>query len=214
MLEGLTLNAPGSTMTHALSPDSPAIDAGDSTVCPGEPVLNVDQRGVTRPIDGNGDTTAECDIGAYELEPPATPSPSPTPSATPTGEPTPTPTGEPTPTPTSPTPTVTSTGEPTPTPDGETLIWGDNNCEDGPNPVDGLITLRFDAGLSANTGDCPAMGEEVDVAEASSHLWGDVDCDGAVGPIDSLKLLRFDAGLSVSQEPGCPEIGDEVIVTA
>ena len=58
------------------------------------------------------------------------------------------------------------------------------------------------------------MGEEVDIAEASTQLWGDVDCDGTVGPIDSLKLLRFDAGLSVPQEPGCPEIGDEVTVVS
>jgi hypothetical protein len=76
--------------------------------------------------------------------------------------------------------------------------------------VDGLLALRFDAGLEANTGDCPDMGQEVDVLNASLHPWGDVDCTGTVDPVDGLKLLRFDAGLSVQQEEGCPDIGDEV----
>jgi hypothetical protein len=51
----------GATLTHALLPGSPAIDAGTNDACPA-----TDQRGVTRPQDGNGDTTAICDIGAYE----------------------------------------------------------------------------------------------------------------------------------------------------
>lgn len=53
----------GSTKTHALLPGSPAIDAGTNTRCPG-----TDQRGVLRPIDGNRDGNAVCDIGAYEKE--------------------------------------------------------------------------------------------------------------------------------------------------
>jgi hypothetical protein len=73
-----------------------------------------------------------------------------------------------------------------------------------------LLTLRHDAGLTTNTGDCPAMAEVVEVAAASPHPWGDVDCSGEVSPVDSLKLLRFDAGLEVAQEDGCPAIGDEV----
>lgn len=40
--------------------------------------------------------------------------------------------------------------------------------------------------------------------------WANVDCDGQISPVDSLKILRYDAGLSVSQEPGCPPIGDGV----
>ena len=91
--------------------------------------------------------------------------------------------------------------------------WGDNNCADGPNPVDGLLALRFDAGLETNTGTCPEMGEEVDVASASTHLWGDVDCNGTVDPVDGLKLLRYDAGLDVQQEEGCLEIGEEVSIS-
>jgi predicted outer membrane repeat protein len=62
----------GATKTHALqtSPSlSPAIDAGDDTACAASPVNNGDQRGETRPADGDGDLTATCDIGAYEYIP-------------------------------------------------------------------------------------------------------------------------------------------------
>lgn len=53
----------GPTPTHALLPDSPAIDSGIDPLCP----LS-DQRGVTRPQDGDEDGHAVCDIGSYELE--------------------------------------------------------------------------------------------------------------------------------------------------
>lgn len=51
----------GLTETHALLAGSPAIDAGDDTVCPA-----TDQRGVSRPHGGADDGTAQCDIGAFE----------------------------------------------------------------------------------------------------------------------------------------------------
>jgi len=47
----------GSTFTHALLPNSPAIDAGSNANCPA-----TDQRGVSRP------QGTACDIGAFELE--------------------------------------------------------------------------------------------------------------------------------------------------
>jgi len=50
----------GPTQTESLQSDSPAIDAGDA--CPA-----ADQRGFTRPLDGNADGTAVCDIGAFEF---------------------------------------------------------------------------------------------------------------------------------------------------
>jgi Ca2+-binding RTX toxin-like protein len=58
----------GPTQTHRLQSDSPAVDDGPPpTSCP-PPAT--DQRGVDRPQDGDDDGTANCDIGAFELEPP------------------------------------------------------------------------------------------------------------------------------------------------
>jgi CSLREA domain-containing protein len=60
----------GPTWTHALRSMSPAVDNGDEATCAAPPVNNLDQRGVTRPLDGDGDGTAACDIGAYEYDGP------------------------------------------------------------------------------------------------------------------------------------------------
>jgi len=53
----------GLTQTHNLQPDSPAIDTGTDTGAP-----TTDQRGITRPLDGNADGTAAFDIGAVEFD--------------------------------------------------------------------------------------------------------------------------------------------------
>lgn len=58
----------GPTLTHALQPGSPAIDAGNPAT-PGSTATacaKTDQRAVTRPADGNGDGVKRCDIGAVE----------------------------------------------------------------------------------------------------------------------------------------------------
>jgi CSLREA domain-containing protein len=60
----------GHTRTHALLANSPARDGGRPTGCvnPFGPIQTTDQRGLPRPADGNGDGTATCDIGAFELQ--------------------------------------------------------------------------------------------------------------------------------------------------
>ncbi len=55
----------GSTRIYALLADSPAIDAGTNLGAP-----TTDQRGYSRPVDGDGDLTKTVDIGAYELSAP------------------------------------------------------------------------------------------------------------------------------------------------
>jgi hypothetical protein len=61
-------NNGGLTQTHALPAGSPAIDGVPS----GCSLQKTDQRGVPRPQDGNTNTVAECDIGAFEVVKPGT----------------------------------------------------------------------------------------------------------------------------------------------
>jgi hypothetical protein len=65
---GPLANNGSSTLTHALLAGSPAIDAGNNATC-----LATDQRGISRPLDGNGDSSAVCDIGAVEASGAGTP---------------------------------------------------------------------------------------------------------------------------------------------
>jgi hypothetical protein len=114
----------------------------------------------------------------------------------------------------SPSPTASPTDEPV---EGLETVWGNNNCSGAnhmaqPDPVDSLFVLRGDAGLSADTGDCPGMGADIEVVNASPHTWGDVDCTNGMNPVDSLKVLRFDAGLDAAQAEGCPLLGSEVTI--
>ncbi len=116
-----------------------------------------------------------------------------------------------------PTPSPTPAG---PTPIVRDLVWGDNQCDDEANPIDSLITLRSDAGLSVKLNGCPPMDQDIEVlsitpaglgeGDGDPQNWGNVDCDASITPVDSLKILRYDAGLTVPQEQGCPPIGDGV----
>jgi len=60
MLDTLQDNG-GSTLTHALLPGSPALDGAKPDYCP-----PADQRGIARPVDGDGNGEAICDIGSFE----------------------------------------------------------------------------------------------------------------------------------------------------
>jgi hypothetical protein len=61
-------NNGGPTPTHALQPGSAAIDR----VATGCPPPATDQRGVGRPLDGDGNGSKICDIGAFKKAPPPT----------------------------------------------------------------------------------------------------------------------------------------------
>ena len=108
-------NNGGPTLTHALQASSPAIDAGNPSGCvdPNGLVLVTDQRGFARPIDGDGNGTARCDMGAFERLSPGAPTP--TNTATSTNTPTSTSTRTPSATPTR-TATATATNTTTSTP--------------------------------------------------------------------------------------------------
>jgi len=54
-------NNGGPSWTHALQPGSPAIDTGGNASCP-----VIDQRNSIRPIDGDGNSSVICDLGALE----------------------------------------------------------------------------------------------------------------------------------------------------
>ncbi|MEJ2060230.1 MAG: CSLREA domain-containing protein [Gammaproteobacteria bacterium] len=61
----------GVTPTHLLLTGSPGIDTGNPNGCVGTTgtELTTDQRGYTRPIDGDADGVAVCDLGAVEITP-------------------------------------------------------------------------------------------------------------------------------------------------
>jgi hypothetical protein len=61
-------NNGGPTATYALNGDSDALDAGNNTICAAVPINNLDQRGLARPRDGDGDGSFVCDLGAFERQ--------------------------------------------------------------------------------------------------------------------------------------------------
>jgi CSLREA domain-containing protein len=72
----------GPTFTHSLATCavklclnnftlSPAVDRGSPATTGSTACATVDQRGLSRSVDGNGDGVARCDIGAFEWHPPS-----------------------------------------------------------------------------------------------------------------------------------------------
>ncbi|MGF1473226.1 MAG: choice-of-anchor Q domain-containing protein [Rubrobacteraceae bacterium] len=64
---GPLANNGGPTQTHALQSGSEAIDRVAAGECPPP---NIDQRGVSRPKDGDGNGSGRCDSGSFEKKPP------------------------------------------------------------------------------------------------------------------------------------------------
>jgi hypothetical protein len=91
---GPLANNGGPTLSHALLAPSPGFCSGDACTVPiptraidgsaNDACPATDQRGFPRPVDGNGDGNAVCDIGAFELEAvEQTPEPTAAPTSTP-----------------------------------------------------------------------------------------------------------------------------------
>lgn len=132
-------NNGGPTLTHALLPGSPAIDAGDPNFTP-PPYY--DQRGpVFWRVRNN-----RVDVGSFEVQSGTTPSPTPTPTASPTPTSTATPTFTATVTPTA---TVPQSPSPTPSPAGCSVVSTSPPCGGiivGTPPTDFTVNVSAPAG--------------------------------------------------------------------
>ncbi len=178
-------NNGGGTLTHALQASSSAIDAANPAAPGGggSACELTDQRGVTRPLDGDGDSTPVCDIGAYEAPTLATPTPTPTDTPTPTFTPThtPTPTNTPTVTPTptdTPTPTFTPVNTVTPTP--TVTPTATNTPTETPTPTDTptITPTPTDTPTPTPTATATATPTPLPPATIGDRAWHDLDANG------------------------------------
>jgi len=177
LLEPLADNG-GPTLTHALNPDSPAVDAGDNSTCPGK-----DQRGAERPVNG------VCDIGAYEFG----------------GElPTPSPTHTPTPTPQWRV-DVNCDGRLTAADAMLVLRYVGGLPLDVPAWCPSIGTLLFPATPATSTSPT-VTGTPPRETPQYPERQGDADCLGGVTPVDALIILRLIARLPYWLVAGCPPL--------
>jgi len=140
-------NNGGPTQTIALEPGSPAIDAGDQSVCAAPPVNSLDQRGYVRP----GAGVSRCSIGAYEYNA-QPPGPTPTPCTGNCATPSPTLT-----------PTATAAASPTPAP---IVCVGDCDGRDGVTVNEIIILVNMALGSQTQLSACP-LGLPADIMDAS-----------------------------------------------
>jgi len=186
-------NNGGPTETHDLFNTSPAIDSGNPAYpgSGGDACPAYDQRGVHRPVEGDGLGLPECDIGAVEYC---------VAGADPDGDgftggcdncPNVANSGQ-----------IESDGD-LAGDDCDAAGLGNVDCNNAVNSVDALKVLRYSAGLSVTQNE-PCI--DIGTMFLIGGLMGDVDCLTAVNSVDALKILRAVAGLSVSQGPGCPPV--------
>jgi len=192
MLGALGANG-GPTLSHAPAPGSPAIDAGDPAYpgSGGTSCESHDQRGVHRPVEGDGLGSPRCDIGAVEYC---------VAGADADGD------GFGGGCDNCPNVSNATQDES----DGDlagdacdAAGLGNVDCNNAVNSVDALKVLRYSAGLSVTQNE-PCI--DIGTMFLIGGLMGDVDCLTAVNSVDALKILRAVAGLSVSQGPGCPPV--------
>lgn len=69
-LDTLDYHSPAKIRTHIPSPSSPAIDGGPLAICTkmDGSTISIDTRGISRPLDSDGDSQIRCDVGAFEIE--------------------------------------------------------------------------------------------------------------------------------------------------
>ncbi len=91
---------------------------------------------------------------------------------------------------------------------GQPHYWGDVQCDGDIDPVDALMILRWDAGLSVTqSSPCPTFGNNV-IAEwpwplyLTVEAFADVNCSGSINSTDALAIQRADAGLPYAE--WCP----------
>lgn len=91
------------------------------------------------------------------------------------------------------------------------LIWGDSLCDGALDLADAIETLKIAAAITPrNNPPCPIRGAGIFIGGQPYH-WGDNDCDVAVGALDALPIIAQFAGQPM-QFPGCPAVGDQVIL--